>query len=162
MIMNPQDKNLFDNMVAVAITHKASAELLNVANQIISSGAKKQGVKGPGGRLLNFDHVILTRIVIYGVNIEILLKAICLADTGVKPKGHDWVVLFNKLSSSRQQEIVSKLQPVYQADFTNLLSRNKDTFINWRYTYEHTNLNCDISFVQDFANVVGGVALSIN
>ena len=65
------------------------------------------------------------------------------------------------LPSSRQQEIISKLQPEFQADFTNLLLRNKDIFINWRYTYEHTNLNCDISFVQNFANVVGSVALNI-
>jgi hypothetical protein len=160
--MNNQDKSLFDNMVAVANAHKASAELLDVANQLISLKSKEQGIKGPGGRLLNFDQVILTRIVIYGINIEILLKAICLSDTGVKPKGHDWEVLFNMLPSSRQQEIISKLQPEFQADFTNLLLRNKDIFINWRYTYEHTNLNCDISFVQNFANVVGSVALNID
>lgn len=160
--MNPQDKGLFDNMIAVANAHKASAELLDIANQLISLKFKEQGIKGPGGRLLNFDQVILTRIVIYGINIEILLKAICLADTGVKPKGHDWEALFKLLPASRQQEIIGKLQPGFQADFPNLISRNKDIFINWRYTYEHTGLNCDISFVQDFANVVGIVALNIN
>ena len=69
--MNPQDKPLFDNMVAAALAHKASAELLHVANLVISERAKKQRVKGPGGRLLNFDQVILTRIIIYGINIEI-------------------------------------------------------------------------------------------
>lgn len=159
--MNPQDKALFDNMVAVANTHKASAELLNVANQIISLRSKEQGIKDPGGRLLNFDHVIITRIVIYGVNIEILLKALCLADTGVKPRGHDWEVLYNQLPTLRQQEIVSKLRQEFRADFQNLLSRNKDIFINWRYTYEHTGLNCDISFVQDLANVLGGIAIGI-
>lgn len=60
--MNTQDKSLFDNMVAVANAHKASAELLDVANQLISLKSKEQGIKGPGGRLLNFDQVILTRI----------------------------------------------------------------------------------------------------
>lgn len=147
--------------MGVANTHKSSAELLDAMNHLITIKTQQQGIKGPNGNLLKFDEVILTRIVIYGLNIEILLKAICLADNSVKPNGHDWVTLFNLLPTKRQQEIISELKPDYQADFANLLSKNKDIFIKWRYTYEYPTLSCDISFVKNFADALSKVAIRI-
>ncbi len=160
--MDEQHKSMFDNMVAVANAHKASAELLHGISQYINQYAEKKELKGPGGRILNFSHVVITRIIIYGLNIEILLKAICLADNGVRPNGHDWVTLFNLIPHSRQQEIIDNLDPIYKLDFNTYLSKNKDIFIKWRYTYEQSNLECDISFVQNFANVLGSIALKIH
>lgn len=152
--MTNDNKVLCNKMVGIANTYKNSAELLNVANQIITLRAAQQGIKDPHGNPLEFNDVIFSRLLLYSLNIEILLKAIYIVEHDTTIKEHDWIKIFNAISKSRQKEIVNNMEAIYKENFSTLLESNKNTFISWRYSYEHDVLKSDFSFVQNLANVL--------
>lgn len=159
--MTPEEKIKCGNMFGVAKTYKESAELLDGMNQIVTAIAAKQDIKAPGGRALNFDHVILTRIILYGIAIEIYLKALLFADGVAEQRTHEWDKLFSSLPAARQTEIINAIGETFRANFANLLSANKDIFVKWRYSYEETSLTCDISFVKELSDVLGSIVMKL-
>lgn len=159
--MTEEVKTKCGNMFGVAKTYKESAELLDGMNQLVTALAASQNVKAPGGRELNFNQVILARIILYGIAIEIYLKALMLADGVAELRSHDWVRLFTSLPMARQNEVKDIIGDAYKHDFDSFLSDNKDTFIKWRYSYEETNLKCDISFVKELSDVLGSILMKI-
>ena len=147
-------------MIGVANSYKTSSELVKVANELIAYLAQKQGKTLPDGKPVEFNEVMLSYVILHSIDIEILLKAIYLSDYDQSVTGHNWKEPFDKLTATSQTEIISKMNATYQADFTNLLEKNSNTFIEWRYSYEAKSLSCDLSFVQNFANVLAEVARS--
>ncbi len=147
-------------MIGVANSYKTSSELVKVANELITDLARKQGATLPDGKPVEFNEVMLSYIILHSMDIEILLKAIYLSDYDRRVTGHNWKDLFDKLTPTSQKEIISKMDATYQPDFARLLEKNSNTFIEWRYSYEATSISCDISFVQNFANVLSEVARS--
>lgn len=156
--MTEENKKLCSDMIGIANVYKNSSEVLNAGNELIKHLAQKQHALHNGSPL-EFDQVIISRIILLAIDIEILLKAMSLADNDAQASNtHDWVKLYNSLSAEHQQEIVNKMPAEFQADFITLLDNNKDAFIRWRYCYEASNLKCDWSFINDLANVLGGMA----
>ena len=149
-------------MFAIANTYKTSAEVVKAANDVFSSLASKQGIKRPNGKdPLKFDEVILSRVLLYAVHIEILLKALYLYDNDTTTNGHEWDTLFNKLSETRKDEIRKAMPTQFQADFDTLLTNNRKTFIEWRYCYEQANLQCDFTFIVELGNALSGIVLKL-
>lgn len=159
--MSEENKKLLESMVGIANVYKNSSELLNVSNEMIKLFAQKQN-KTHNGRPLEFDHVILSRIILLAIDIEILLKAISLADNDIPAnREHDWRNLFVTLSAAHQQEIIDSLPQEFQTNFFQLLDNNKNAFVRWRYSYEYDNLTCDWTFISVLANVLGNIALKL-
>lgn len=156
--MTEENKKLCGDMIGIANVYKNSSEVLSIGNEIIKSLALQQN-KMHNGKLLEFDHIIISRIILLAIDIEILLKAMSLADNDVQASNtHDWVKLYYSLSAEHQQEIVDKMPVEFQVDFISLLENNKDAFIRWRYSYEASNLTCDWTFINELANVLGSIA----
>ena len=158
--MTQENKKKCAEMVGMANVYKSSSEVMNIGNILLKLLGKKQNII-VNDHPLNFDSVILPRIVLLAIDIEILLKAICLADNDNKPMGHNWVDLYNSLPESRKQEIIDSMPSEFQNDFMQYLDNNKDSFIKWRYAYENNGLTCDWSFIHELANVLGSIALKI-
>lgn len=156
--MTEDNKKLCGDMIGIANVYKNSSEVLSIGNELIKFFSQKQNTLH-NGKPLEFDHVIISRIILLAIDIEILLKAMSLADNDVQASNtHDWVKLYKSLSAEHQKEIVDNMSAEFQAGFINLLENNKDAFIRWRYTYEASNLTCDWSFINELANVLGGLA----
>lgn len=151
-------------MYGIANTYKTSAELLDAANLMISALAQKQGVKRPNGdETLKFDEVIISRIILYAINIEIVLKAIVLHDLDTEEKrDHDWDKLFVKLTPTRQQEIINAMPEQFRTEFIQYISKNKDTFVRWRYCYEYPGLSVDYTFVKELSNALGSIVMKLH
>lgn len=162
--MKEENKVKFSEMFGIANSYKTSSELLNTANLLITTFAANQGVKRPNGTdPLKFDEVIISRIILYAINIEILFKALILHDSDNEEKrDHDWDKLFAKLTASRQNEIISQMPIEYQRNFTQLLNNNKNTFIRWRYCYEYPGLTADYVFVKALADTLGTIVLQLH
>ena len=158
--MTDENKKLCGSMVGIANVYKDSSEVLGMGNQLIKMLADKQGIMFQG-RKLEFDRVILSQIILIAIDIEILLKAISLADNDTFSKEHDWVKLYASLSAAHQQEIVDAMNEPFKSDFANYLNNNKDAFTRWRYCYEDDQLNCDWTFIHDLANVLAGIAMKL-
>jgi hypothetical protein len=159
--MTDENQKLCGEMVGIANVYKNSSEVLNIGNIITKLLGERQNVT-VNGRPIEFDHVILSRVILLAIDIEILLKAISLADNDTPASNvHDWTKLFNTLSASHQQEIISNMPQCFQADFPTLLDNNKNAFIRWRYSYEYDNLTCDWTFINDLANVLGSIAMQV-
>lgn len=159
--MTEENKKLCGEMVGIANVYKNSSEVLNIGNIITKLLAERQNVT-VNGRPIEFDHVILSRVILLAIDIEILLKAISLADNDAPASNvHDWTRLFNTLSVAHQQEIINNMPQNFQADFMTLLDNNKNAFIRWRYSYEYNNLTCDWTFVNELANVLGSIAMLV-
>lgn len=161
--MAPENKIILDNMVGIANAYKNSAEVMKIGNILIKLLAFRQRITTPQGRPLDFDCEILPRILLYSLNIEIQFKALYLADADTKSKGHDLEDLFNKLAPTRQQEIIGKMPKPYniEVDFRKVLHDNKETFIEWRYSYEQKQLECNVSFLHMLSNALAGILLPI-
>ena len=151
---------IFSEMVGMANVYKNSSEVMHIGNILLKLFGKNQNII-VDGKTLNFDSVILPRIVLLAIDIEILLKAINLADNDNRPMGHNWVDLFNSLPTSRKQEIIDSMSSEFQNNFIQYLDNNKDSFIKWRYAYEKNDLTCDWSFIHELANVLGSIALKL-
>ena len=159
--MTEDNKKLCGDMVGIANTYKNSSEVLNIGNLIIKLLAERQNVQ-VNGKPLEFDHVIISRVILLAIDIEISLKAISLVDNdNPADRQHDWTKLFAILSSEHQREIISKMSNEFQADFPRLLDINKDAFVRWRYAYEHRNLTCDWTFINELANVLADIAMNL-
>ena len=158
--MKKENKELCENMFAVANSYKTSAELLNVANELITDLARRQNIM-VNGRPLEFGSVILSRLLLYSLNVEILLKALYLIEFDDVIKTHEWTEIFDHLPKARQQEIIEKMNPVFQTNFHDLLNENKNTFVEWRYSYENSKLKSDFSFVQNLTNVLAEIIMPI-
>ena len=158
--MTEENKELCGKMVGIANAYKDSSEIMSIANDLIKLLAERQGVTFQGKKI-EFDRVILAQIILVAIDIEILLKAINLADNDSVNKDHDWARLFGTLPSARQQEIKDAMPQQFQSDFETYLNNNKDAFIRWRYSYEYDNLSCDWTFIHDLANVLAGIAMKV-
>lgn len=159
--MTAENKKLLGDMVGIANTYKNSSEVLNIGNLITKLLAEQQNIL-VNGKPLEFNHVILSRVILLAIDIEILLKAISLADNdNPADREHDWTKLFATLSPEHQQEIISKMSKEFQADFSQLLDNNKNAFVRWRYSYEHSHLTCDWTFINELANVLADIALKL-
>ena len=161
--MAPENKIILENMVGIANAYKNSAEVMNIGNQITKLLANRQGITAPQGRPLEFDSEILPRILLYSLNIEIQLKALYLVENDTKSRGHDIEELFNRISNDRQLEIIGRMPQPYnnEAEFRRVLHDNKDTFVEWRYSYEQAKLECNVSFLNMLANALAGILLPI-
>ena len=148
------------SMVGIANTYKDSAEVLGVGNLLIKLLANQQNIQ-LNGKPLEFDRVILSQIILVSIDIEILLKAINLADTDNVSREHDWTKLFNTLPAARQQEIKDAMPSQFQNEFDIYMNSNKDAFIRWRYSYEYDDLKCDWTFIHELANVLAGIAMKL-
>lgn len=153
-------KEKIGNMLVIAESYKETAMTVPVFNKIIKQAAKKQNVT-IDGKPLQFDSTILSCILLYGISIEILLKAFNEIDNGGFGKKHLLDELFNALPESRRNSIIDKMDNVYKADFYNLLQKNKNVFVDWRYCYEKDVLSCDISFLQNLSVICSGELLQI-
>lgn len=124
--MTEENKIKFSNMFGIANTYKTSTELLDGANQVFSALSLIQNVKRPNGTdTLKFDEVIISRIILYAINIEILLKALVLHDFDVEEKrDHDWDKLFAKLTPARQAQIINAMPEQFRQDFNQYLVNN--------------------------------------
>ena len=158
--MTEENKKRCGNMVSIANAYKDSSEVLDIGNQLIKMFAEKQNILFKGKKL-EFDRVILSQIVLVSIDIEILLKAICLADNDTFTKKHDWVKLFDSLSAVHQQEIIDSMNEPFKSDFSKYLNDNKDAFLRWRYCYEENQLKCDWTFIHELANVLAGIAMKL-
>jgi len=156
--MKAENKKLCGNMVGIANTYKDSSEVLDIGNKLIKMLAEKQNIL-LRGKKLEFDRVILSQIILVSINIEILLKAISLADNDTFSKEHDWFKLFSSLSTVHQQEIVDTMKEPFKSNFHKYLNDNKDAFVRWRYCYEDDQLKCDWTFIHELANVLAGIAM---
>lgn len=145
-------------MVGIANAYKDSSEVLDIGNQLIKMLAEKQNILFRGKKL-EFDRVILSQIILVSIDIEILLKAISLADNDSFTKEHDWVKLFASLSAAHRQEIIDSMNEPFKSNFHKYLDNNRDAFIRWRYCYEDDQLKCDWSFIHELANVLVGIAM---
>ena len=162
--MTEENKIKFSNMFGIANTYKTSTELLDGANQVFSALSLIQNVKRPNGTdTLKFDKVIISRIILYAINIEILLKALVLHDSDTEEKrDHDWDKLFAKLTPARQTQIINAMPEQFRQDFNQYLVNNKDTFVRWRYCYEHQGLSADFTFVKELSNALGSIVIQLH
>ena len=158
--MTEENKHLIEGMVRIANAYKNAVEVLEIGNGIIKHLGGQQGVTIEG-KPIEFDSVILSKIVLVAIDIEILLKAINLADNDAVGKDHDWTRLFGTLPPSRQQEIKNAMPQQFQKDFDALLDNNKDAFVRWRYSYEFNNLTCNWTFIHSLANVLAVIAINL-
>lgn len=154
-------KKKIEGMYASVKCFKDSAELMKLADQLVTTQAAIQGIKNPSGSPLQFNYVILTQVVLYGLIIEINLKAINLVDTGSFGHHHDHVSLYNNLPLLRKNEIKNYMSPCFQNNFDSYLEKNKNTFIEWRYSYEKTNLSCDYSFLKELSEVTATIVFGL-
>ena len=100
--MTAENKKKIGDMVGIANTYKNSSEVLNIGNLITKLLAERQNIQ-VNGKPLEFDHVIISRVILLAIDIEILLKAISLADNDIPAdREHDWTKLFATLSSEHQ------------------------------------------------------------
>ena len=161
--MTEDNRKLFGNMVGIANAYKNSAEMMNIGNQLTKYFASRQSITHPNGQTLEFDCEILPRILLYSLTIEILLKALYLADTDTQSRGHDIEQLFNNLTPERQQEIIRRMPNQYndETEFKRVLHDNKDIFVEWRYSYEQEHLECNVAFLNQFTNALAGIVLPI-
>lgn len=150
--MTSENKIKAKNMFAIAESYRESAMFLPTFNQIIKTKAKEQNVLMPNGDSVNFDSVFITSVVLYGLAVEILLKALIVSEDSDFGRLHNHVELFNALSSSKQLEIIDEMPDQFKTDFTNLLEKNKRTFIDWRYCYEKDVLSCDVTFLKELSS----------
>lgn len=159
--MTEGHKKLCGDMLGIANTYKNSSEVLSIGNEIIKLFSQRQNTLY-NGKPLEFDHVILSRIILLAIDIEILLKAISLVDNDTPATNlHDWMKLYYTLSAEHQQEIIDKMPADFQADFIKLLDDNKNAFVRWRYSYEFNDLKCDWTFINELANVLGCIAMKL-
>lgn len=158
--MTEENKELMGMMVGIANVYKDSSEVMATGNMLIKLLAERQNILFQDKKL-EFDRVILAQIILVAIDIEILLKAISLADNDNYSKEHDWVKLYNSLSSGHQQEIKDSMSEPFKTDFDKYLIANKDAFIRWRYCYEDDQLKCDWTFIHDLANVLAGIAMKL-
>ena len=158
--MTEENKIKAQNMFAIAESYKQSAVFLPLMNEFLKTAANKQSVRMPSGKVLNFDCVHLSSVVLYGLASEIFLKALIVSNDQEYGHLHNLDELYSALPIEHQTKIQNKMPQNFQADFPNLLEKNKRTFIDWRYCYEKDALSCDLSFLQDFANAVAEVLLS--
>lgn len=75
--MTAENKKKIGDMVGIANTYKNSSEVLNIGNLITKLLAERQNIQ-VNGKPLEFDHVIISRVILLAIDIEILLKAISL------------------------------------------------------------------------------------
>lgn len=158
--MTEENKHLMEGMVRIANAYKAAVEVLEIGNGIIKYVGGQQGVT-IDGKPIEFDRVILSQIVLIAIDIEILLKAINIADNDAVSNDHDWTRLFGTLSTSRQQEIKNAMPSQFKQDFDTLLDNNKDAFVRWRYCYEFNKLTCNWTFIHSLANVLAVIAINL-
>ena len=102
--MTQENEELMGKMVGIANAYKDSSEVMSTGNMLIKLLAERQNILFRGKKL-EFDRVILAQIILVAIDIEILLKAISLADNDNYSKEHDWVKLYNSLSAGHQQKI---------------------------------------------------------
>ena len=158
--MTEENKIKMGSMVGIANAYKDSSEVMATGNMLIKLLAERQNILFQGKKL-EFDRVILGQIILVAIDIEILLKAISLADNDSFTKEHDWVKLFSSLSVAHQQEIKDAMNEPFKSDFDKYLNDNKDAFIRWRYCYEDNQLKCDWTFIHDLASVLAGIAMKL-
>ena len=137
-----------------------AVKISTTGNMLIKLLAERQNILFQGKKL-EFDRVILSQIILVAIDIEILLKAISLADNDNYSKEHDWVKLFNTLSATHQQEIKDSMNEPFKTDFDKFLNDNKDAFVRWRYCYEDDQLKCDWTFIHELANVLAGITMKL-
>ena len=140
------------NMLVIAESYKEAAMTIPIFNNLIKQAAKKQNVT-INGKPIQFDSTILSCILLYGISIEIFLKAFNEIDNGGFGRKHLLDELFNALPEPRRNSIIGKMEDVYKADFYTLLQHNKNIFVDWRYCYEKDILKCDISFLKNLSVV---------
>ena len=78
-VMTQENKELMGKMVGIANAYKDSSEVMATGNMLIKLLAERQNILFQGKKL-EFDRVILAQIILVAIDIEILLKAISLAD----------------------------------------------------------------------------------
>lgn len=152
--MTEENRIKAQNMFAIAESYKRSALLLPTFNDIIKNAAQHQQVKMPNGDIVNFDSVHITCVVLYGLVVEIFLKALIVTEDADFGRLHNHEELFNALPTSLQSEIINSMPTNFQPDFQQLLEANKKTFIDWRYCYEKEALTCDVTFLKELSNVL--------
>lgn len=159
--MTSENKIKAKNMLAIAESYRESAMFLPTFNEIIKTKAKEQNILMPNGDSVNFDSVYITSVVLYGLAVEILFKALIVSEDADFGRLHNHVELFNALSSASQSEIIDAMPDQFKADFTNLLEKNKYTFIDWRYCYEKDALSCDVTFLKELSSTLASKLLLI-
>lgn len=159
--MTSENKIKAKNMLAIAESYRESAMFLPTFNEIIKTKAKEQNILMPNGEPVKFDSVYITSVVLYGLAVEILFKALIVSEDADFGRLHNHVELFNALSSASQSEIIDAMPDQFKADFTNLLEKNKHTFIDWRYCYEKDALSCDVTFLKELSSTLASKLLQI-
>ena len=97
-------------------------------------------------------------VVCIAFSVELYLKARILADTQERIKGHEIVVLFEKLSLARQRELIDGTAALNLAidpsQFHAQLMNLNNAFIEWRYSFEFTSLSFPTTFAHCLARAI--------
>ena len=74
-------------------------------------------------------------------------------------------------STKTQIELAYKMADKIDLDYSKLaktnlkefyLVNNKDTFVRWRYCYEHQGLSADFTFVKELSNALGSIVIQLH
>ncbi|MCM0611352.1 hypothetical protein KFJ24_02540 [Marinobacter sediminum] len=92
-------------------------------------------------------------------SIEIGFKSLLMVK-GDAAQGHNLLKLFEKLDSSIQDEIIQGVG-LDRASFMNELSEMADSFTQWRYVYEHEEVQINLGFLDQLAKTTQNIALRV-
>ena len=98
------------------------------------------------------EGVFLATPILLGLSVEIALKAWQRKERAAPPdRGHDLLKLFRALSEDTKKRISVRMlaaaapavSPVAPSGIETALLQNRTLFVDWRYTYEHTDLSVE-------------------
>lgn len=140
--MTSEEIQEYDGMRAASHIYHSSAVFLQDVSPFIMELAK--------GKLpVDLKANIITSVFLYALSAEIALKALIKSEGASNLRLHDLKSLFENLNPDIQKSIKDNLISKYP-EFDEILERNKNSFIEWRYFYEGAT-SSDISFLRDFS-----------
>lgn len=97
----------------------------------------------------------------YAINItfacELYLKILIDKTNGNYATGHSISTLYNNLSSTDKNNILAKFNNTVisnNLDLITVLNSEGNSFIDWRYAFENTNISFTYSFWDEFASIL--------
>lgn len=96
--------------------------------------------------------ILVPGIVCLAFSIELGLKAI-LALQDQPTKGHNIFELFSKISPEKQLQIIERIG-LGKDEFDIKLKKAADVFTQWRYVYEHEQVEASLGFLDNLARSV--------
>ena len=108
------------------------------------------------------SHYIIANIINQALFCEIALKALIVRDEKTYGKTHTLDDLFYTLKLETQQLIKREVGVENDTNFANLLTKNNNHFVKWRYFYEGQATDCNPEFMNKFSIAIRTILFNKN